>query len=102
MRRFSVKQLLKGIFYLAVILTALAAVNRMVRPFDVAAFTPADWAKADSTGRARMSGDLIRDHLPRGLSRSQVQALLGTPDDTVAPNGYGARDADTHKYYIGC
>jgi hypothetical protein len=102
MVRFSLKQLLLGTVVIALGLTTLIALKRIARPFDNAAFTPAAWAKADPTGRALMSGDLVRNHLRKGLSRSQVEALIGRTDSKMGPNGGdGARGAETHKYYIG-
>ena len=102
MVRFSLRQLLLGIAIIALGLTALIALNRHASPFDNVAFTPAAWAKADEMERARMSGDLIRNHLPRGLTRLQVEALIGRTSWTMGPNGgYGARGAETHKYGIG-
>jgi len=101
MARYSLRQLLLGTTLIAIGLTVLIALKQ-ANPFDNVAFTPAAWAIAGATERARMSADLIRHHLPKGLSRLQVEALIGRPSWTMGPNGgHRVHGAETHVYPIG-
>ena len=49
--------------------------------FDRAKWTAPASVNSDRTPRGRMAGDLRRRFLRRGMSRSEVRALLGRPDD---------------------
>ena len=103
MPRFSLKQMLFGMAIVALGVAALISIYRLADPFDDVSFTPAAWAKRNSTERARMSRDLVRNHLPRGLSHSQVEALLGQGDNVIKPNDLDAwkvLGAEAHEYYI--
>jgi hypothetical protein len=104
MPRFSLKHLLIGFAIIAAGLVALLSLKRLADPFGNVAFTPAAWSKADEDGRARMSRDLVNNHLPRGLSQNRVEALIGRTDWIIKPTdieGYRSRGAETHVYRIG-
>ena len=79
---------------LAALLYAL--VGNPFNPFDDRRFKAAAWQNAAPDVRARMSEDLVKHHLPVGMSESQVVALLGKPFDveegeTEAPLHTGTR-----------
>jgi hypothetical protein len=102
MNRFSRKKLL---IVTAILVVGLIAVSWRPRDaaFNELEFTPAAWAKADNVERAKMSGDLVRNHLLRGLSRSQVESLIGKTRHTINPSdadGFKVRGAVTHEYGI--
>jgi hypothetical protein len=104
MSRFSLKHLLIGVAVVAAGLVALLSLKRLADPFDDLAFTPAAWAKADEEGRARMSRDLVNNHLPQGLLQNRVEALIGKTHWIIKPtdnDGYRTRGAETHVYGIG-
>ena len=104
MPRFSLKHLLIGIAIIAAGVAALLSLKRLADPFDDVAFAPAAWSKADEDGRARMSRDLVNNHLPRGLSQNRVEALIGRTSWVIKPtdiDGYRSRGAETHVYRIG-
>jgi hypothetical protein len=102
MLRFSLKQLLLGTAVAAIGLFALVAIKQYANPFDDLAFTTAAWAAADDNTRAAMADDLVRNHLAGGLSRSQVRALIGSPDRTLQSNASTrVLGAETDTYRIG-
>ena len=73
-------------------------------PFDDTLFTTAAWTTLDPESRAPMARDLIRNHLPSGLSRAQTEALLGLPDNRLSGTDSGGnrlRGTETYSYYIG-
>jgi hypothetical protein len=50
-----------------------------------------------------MSGDLIHNHLPRGLTEAQVGALIGQPFDTQKvgdPDAWQLAGVEAHLYEI--
>lgn len=75
------------------IVIAKWAVNalRDLDPFEGRYFVQSEWlSQAGSydpkNSRARMVGDLRRNHLRRQMHQSAVQTLLGTPDLTTPNN----------------
>ncbi len=73
-------------------------------PFDDTSFTTAAWTTLTPNSRAPMARDLIRNHLPSGLSRAQTEALLGAPDDILSgvdSGGNRLRGTETYSYSIG-
>jgi len=101
MPRFSLKHLLLGTAIIAAGLAVVLSLKRLIDPFDNEAFTPAAWAKADDEGRARMSRDLIHNHLRRGLSQGQVEALIGPAFHIQKPgDAWKVVGAEAHVYGI--
>jgi hypothetical protein len=104
MLRFSLKQLLLGTAAATIGLLALVELDRfldpMGYPYDDMKFTRPAWAAAGVYTRGSMADDLVRNHLPVGLPRSQVESLIGPSESVVTHPGYGARGAETHSYKI--
>ena len=76
-------------------------------PFDKRPFSESDWSSASHEERARMSRDLIRNHLPVGLSEDDVLVLLGPPSGTITHDSIGSASirpgcTKTLEYYLGC
>ena len=98
MPRFSLIHLFVAVTAVALAFAGFRAFNREFDPFDDVKFAPAAWARLDPMERARMSDDLVRNHLIQGVSRSQVQDMIGkgrlvwTKDDV---------EGETHRYDIG-
>jgi len=74
-------------------------------PFNDAPFTAIDWMNCRTDeARASMARDLVRNHLPKGMSEAEVVALLGEPGvlqggtDTGGNRVLGTK---TYFYYIG-
>ena len=62
------------------------------------------WSTNDASERAAMSRDLVRNHLFDGMSRGQVEKLLGKPDDTTAQHDAEGRPipgTEEYAYYLG-
>jgi hypothetical protein len=73
-------------------------------PFNDSVFTQTEWARTTDTDRAPMAGDLVRNHLPPGMTRTQVESLLGTPSRAESGADATKNDASggtTYRYYIG-
>jgi hypothetical protein len=74
-------------------------------PFNDETFSVTKWAhRASSESGARMARDLIRNHLPSGLSRSKVTALLSPPDKVLTGEDAGGHRLPVHEtyaYHIG-
>jgi hypothetical protein len=69
-------------------------------PFDDRRLDPEVWNSATPDVRARMSEDLVRHHLPEGMSESEVIALLGTPFSVEDGASHTPRHAGTrHLLY---
>lgn len=72
-------------------------------PFDKRPFNSSTWAAAEREGRAPMARDLVRNHLPAGMSADEVIVLLGQPDWIVnrgsAANSSGC--ARVFQYHLG-
>jgi hypothetical protein len=104
MPRFTLKQLLLGIAALAIVITALAWLTRLLNPFDNVAFNQADWASGNTSTRARMAGDLVDNHLAVGMSQAQVETLIGRADEVLSPNAAAAfgivQGTETHAYNV--
>jgi hypothetical protein len=102
MKRFSLKQLFLGT---AIIAVAICAMIPLADPFDNVAFTPAAWANAARMEeRGRMSRDLVTNHLRKGLSLAQVEALIGHTEWVIkpgSPDGHRTRGAESRVYGIG-
>ena len=58
------------------------------------AFTPEAWATADREARGHMADDLLTSHDLRRMTRGEVTALLGPPDDDQA-------DIRRFRYHLG-
>jgi hypothetical protein len=65
----------------------------------IASVWHAEEARKDRAGRAVMAGDLIRNHLKRGMSDASVKALLGEPNKTWTPER--KEQHDTYEYDMG-
>lgn len=51
-----------------------------------------------------MTEDLVQNYLNTGISRTQIEELLGPPEDTFSGEDMGGvqcQDVYTHKYPIG-
>ncbi len=95
MPRFSLKSLLLVTALLAVATATWAAVvgyRDRSDPFDRMRFSAALWSQRAGRGWAPMARDVVRHHLPAGLSRRQVVTLLGKPS-VITP--------DSYEYYLG-
>ena len=98
MPRFSLIHLFVAVTAVALAFAGFRALNREFDPFDDVKFAPAAWTRLDPMERARMSDDLVRIHLIQGISRSQVEDMIGkgqmvwTKDDV---------EGETHRYDIG-
>lgn len=98
MPRFSLMQLFAAITAVALAFAGYWAMNRELDPFDDVKFTPAAWARLEPMERARMSDDLVRNHLLPGVSRSQVEDLIGKGEPLWTKFD---REGETHRYDIG-
>jgi hypothetical protein len=108
MARFSLRTL-----FIMVTLIALAAggvvsliqLGMRLDPFNQETFVPAQWLARHREARARMARDLVRHHLPGGLPRTKVEALLGRPDEVLSgrvdAGGNRLLGASTYSYYLG-
>jgi hypothetical protein len=106
MPRFSLKSFFIAITVCAFVLGALFSVWHYldsIDPFNQRSFVAADWAKGHPEERAAMARDLIRNHLPTGLSRQQLKALLGAPDGDFSPDALKGwpRGTQISPYYLG-
>jgi hypothetical protein len=95
MPRFSLKELLLGTTFIAIVLATLFSLPRLFDPYDDEVFTPRAWKWSDELGRGRMSRDLLKNHLKSGLTQAQVEALIGEAD-YIAPHS----GAMAHAYPI--
>ena len=81
------------------------AIDLLKDPFNYEVFIAEKWAqRATYEVRARMARDLVCNHLPHGLKRSQVTALLGPPDRVLTGHDNGGHRLpghETYAYYIG-
>jgi hypothetical protein len=98
MPRFSLLSLFTIVTAVALAFAGFRAFNREFDPFDDVKFTPAAWAKIGPMERARMSDDLVRNHLLRGVSRSHVEDLIGTGQLVWTQDDV---EGETHRYDIG-
>jgi hypothetical protein len=58
------------------------------------AFTPEAWAEANTLHRGYMADDLLASHDLRGMTKADVVALLGPPDDDQT-------DLRRFRYHLG-
>lgn len=68
-------------------------------PFNDLPFDQKTWAsnansRDNDNPRGLMADDLLRKHLRKGMTRNQVQALLGEPDFSSSSNPW--------EYMLGC
>jgi hypothetical protein len=98
MPRFSLKQLFAVATAIVLAFAGLRALNAEFDPFNDAKFRPTAWATADRMERARMSDDLVCNHLTPGLSRSEVEALIGKGQLVWTKSDV---EKETHHYDIG-
>ncbi len=105
--RFRARTLLLSIAAIAITFTGFCWVADWLDPFNDHRFTTAEWIQTESAdSRALMSRDLVNHHLRRGMSKAEVDALLGQPDrilhggDDRGGNTLGGHE--TYAYYIGC
>ena len=81
--------LLLGIYAVA---SSVWGVGPIARPFDREAWTAPDGHPGDRLDRrARMVSNLVKRHLRPGMTRTEVEALLGPPDEDalLAPSEEG-------------
>lgn len=52
------------------------------------------WAKAGAEERGYMARDLLKRHPMTGLTREQVEGIIGPPDEDQ-------RDLERYRYYLG-
>ena len=67
-------------------------------PFDDEPFSQTDWHAASADLRARMADDLMKNHIPKEMTKMDLFVLLGDPDEITQIN-------DTNEklgYHIGC
>ncbi len=89
------------------LLVGLWAAIDWLDPFNDQAFAPTVWSKRGTgltSTRAPMARDLVRSHLPLGLSRARVESLLGPPDDVRTREDAGGNrlpGTETYAYHIG-
>ena len=94
---------------LAAVGTATYAwVGNPLDSFDDRRFSPTEWSRAtaahDLASRARMSRDLMRRFVPRGMPEREVVALLGKPDrvsDRRGPGGTPLVGIHIYEYRLG-
>ena len=80
MPRYSLAHLFALITAVALAFAGFWAMNREFDPFDDVKFTPAAWARLEPMERARMSDDLVRNHLlPGGELRIVANSFLKYP-----------------------
>src|SRR5437764_12505252 len=74
-----------------------------LNPFDDRPFNASSWRAEESRkvrdGRAVMAGDLIRNHLSRGMTDVSVKELLGEPNKVWKPEH--GKHHDTYEYDMG-
>ena len=91
-------QLFAAVTAVALAFAGFWAFNREFDPFDDVKFTPAAWARLEPMERARMADDLVRNHLTRGVTRSQVKDLIGNGQFVWTK---ADAEGETHRYDIG-
>src|SRR5258706_15988864 len=74
-----------------------------LNPFNDTQFNATVWrseeARTERSKRATMAGDLIHNHLKRGMTDEAVKALLGEPNKLWQPEQ--AEHRDTYEYDMG-
>jgi hypothetical protein len=106
MPRYSLKKLFLAVAVVAIGLVVLSSLVRFLEwidPFNQMAFSANAWEHEPDQSRAAMAHDLIRHHLPAGLSRAEVESLLGSPYDVFTSKDAGGircRGAMTYRYRI--
>ncbi|HEX8524273.1 MAG TPA: hypothetical protein VF669_18605 [Tepidisphaeraceae bacterium] len=72
-------------------------------PFDDRSFSPRAWKTAEPEQRAKMSRDLVQNHIRAGMSLQQVFSLIGETDYTREgePGIKEPRGTRFYVYYIG-
>jgi hypothetical protein len=98
MPRFSLLSLFAIVTAVALAFAGFRAFNREFDPFDDVKFAPAAWARLEPMERARMSDDLVRNHLTTGLSRADVETLIGNGSLVWTKEDV---ERETHQYPIG-
>ena len=73
-------------------------------PFNNQSFSRKAWLKAQHRQRAPMAQDLVRNHIPRGMTGNGIVALLGQPDHIWKKTdgvGYRVKGNRTYAYWLG-
>jgi hypothetical protein len=83
-----------SLFVFAAVLYVL--IGNPFDPFDDRSFDSEVWKSAAPEARARMSEDLVKHHLPTGMTESQVVTLLGEPGSTEEGQTEAPRHVGTH------
>lgn len=83
---------------LCVVCVAVLGCQPAVDPFATRKFDSTAWKVATYQQRAPMARDLICNHLPAGVTKSEVKDLLGEGVPIDAQD----RQGETWSYYIGC
>jgi hypothetical protein len=103
------RQILIGSVVLVILLmmTMLANMTGMFHvfdPFDKRPFSSETWLATTREDRAPMARDLVKNHLPAGLSVSDVVAFLGPPDRIITGSSASIRPGCSKAltYYLGC
>ena len=96
--RFGLRTLLLVMTAVVVMLLMLRSAMLQMDPFSGRRFNPQDWAahrndESPDNPRAHMVADLFKNHLRTGMSRNEVQALLGEPEEKT--------DAGEWLYILG-
>ncbi len=83
---------------LSVVCVAVVGCQPAVDPFSARKFDSTAWKAGTNEQRATMARDLVRNHLPAGMTKSEVKDLLGVGQsvETPAPQG------EKWSYYLGC
>lgn len=104
--KFGIRALLVFVAVVAIATVSIRTVTSLVDPFDNLSFNSTEWKQAkDREVKARMSRDAILNGLEAGMTREEVQHLLGEPDDIITANhdsgGSVLLGVETFSYYIG-
>lgn len=83
---------------LLLFLVALARFTVCRSPFTGKKFNKIEWSSVElgprDYTRCQMISDLFGSHLERGMSKSEVESLLGLPDEVISSSG-------RYKYFLG-